>query len=47
MQRDSNNNLSLRLKQCVLPVVAATLAAYIGVKAPSGSVGSVLTEVLH
>ena len=27
--------------------IAATLAAYIGFKAPSGSVGSVLTEVLH
>ena len=27
MQRDLNNTLSLRLKQCVLPVVAATLAA--------------------
>ena len=26
--------------------IAATLAAYLGVKPPSGSVGSVLTEVL-
>jgi predicted AlkP superfamily pyrophosphatase or phosphodiesterase len=27
--------------------IAATLAAYLGIKPPSGSVGSVLTEVLH
>jgi hypothetical protein len=29
-----------------LTVIAATLAAYLGVKRASGSVGSVLTEVL-